>query len=147
MLWNDFRHRINANGVLERSFYYLLFAEITLINKAWQEVSYKTMKSARRTLWPEEINEMDVEAVPRVDNIVSVGKSVDLHVSDKDVEERDTKKSWPLRICRNLRKRNARLRWPHSLQAYSINQGNLCQTDGRQKLCKKVPSQQSSSEP
>lgn len=51
------------------------------------------MKSARRTLWPEEINEMDVEAVPRVDNIVSVGKSVDLHVSDKDVEERDTKKS------------------------------------------------------
>ncbi|XP_028654700.1 tigger transposable element-derived protein 1-like [Erpetoichthys calabaricus] len=63
---------------------------ITLIDKAWQEVSYRTMNSAWRNLWPEAVTEMDFEgfeAVPIVEDIVSLGRSMGLDVSDGDVEK------------------------------------------------------------
>jgi hypothetical protein len=44
---------------------------ITLIDKAWQEVSYRTMNSAWRNLWPEAATERDFEAVPIVEDTVS----------------------------------------------------------------------------
>jgi hypothetical protein len=60
---------------------------ISLIDKAWQEVSYRTVNSAWRNLWPEAVTERDFEAVPIVEDIVSLGRSVGLDVSDGDVEE------------------------------------------------------------
>jgi len=60
---------------------------ITLIDKAWQEVSNRTMNSAWRNLWPEAVTERDFEDVPIVKDIVSLGRSMGLDVNDFDVEE------------------------------------------------------------
>ncbi|XP_028658934.2 tigger transposable element-derived protein 1-like [Erpetoichthys calabaricus] len=63
---------------------------ITLIDKAWQDVSYRTMNSTWRNLWPEAVTERDFEgfeAVPVLEDIVSLGMSMGLDVSDGDVEE------------------------------------------------------------
>jgi hypothetical protein len=45
------------------------------------------MNSAWRNLWPEAVTERDFEAVPIVEDIVSLGRSMGLDVSDGDVEE------------------------------------------------------------
>jgi hypothetical protein len=45
------------------------------------------MNSAWRNLWPEAVTERDFKAVPIVEDIVSLGRSMGLDVSDGDVEE------------------------------------------------------------
>ncbi|XP_051819444.1 activating transcription factor 7-interacting protein 2 isoform X2 [Antechinus flavipes] len=65
---------------------------VTLIDKAWHTVSYKTMNSAWRKLWSEAVTPRDFEGIgadlsPVVEDIVSLGKSMGLEVSDEDIEE------------------------------------------------------------
>ncbi|XP_067141805.1 tigger transposable element-derived protein 1-like isoform X2 [Centruroides vittatus] len=60
------------------------------INKAWREVSLRTMNSAWKKLWPDCIsatNFEDFEPVSVVYEIVCLGKSMGLEVSEDDVEE------------------------------------------------------------
>ncbi|KAF6357048.1 hypothetical protein mRhiFer1_009984 [Rhinolophus ferrumequinum] len=62
-----------------------------LIDKAWRDVSHRTMKSAWKKLWPDAVPEHVFEDVkedaPIVEDIVSLRKSMDLEVSSDDVEE------------------------------------------------------------
>nr|XP_057925930.1 tigger transposable element-derived protein 1-like [Doryrhamphus excisus] len=67
---------------------------ISLIDKAWQGVTSRSMNSAWRKLWPEcvrkefETFEADPDnRTPIVECIVSLGKSLGLDVSGQDVEE------------------------------------------------------------
>ena len=71
-------------------YHFTIIHFITLIDKVWQEVSYRTMDSARRNLWPEAVTERDFqgfEAKLMVGDIVSLGRFMGLEVSDGDVEE------------------------------------------------------------
>ncbi|XP_034962830.1 tigger transposable element-derived protein 1-like isoform X3 [Zootoca vivipara] len=62
-----------------------------LIDKAWRDVSQRTLKSAWKKLWPEAVPERVPEEVEEgaliVEDIVSLGKSLGLEVSRDDVEE------------------------------------------------------------
>ncbi|GCC20975.1 hypothetical protein chiPu_0000147 [Chiloscyllium punctatum] len=61
-----------------------------IIDKAWREVSLRTMNSAWKKLWPECVAGRDFEGFeepPVVPVIVSLGKSMGLEVSEEDVEE------------------------------------------------------------
>ncbi|XP_069961423.1 uncharacterized protein [Cherax quadricarinatus] len=68
---------------------------ISLIDKAWQEVTSRTINSSWRKLWPECVLQKDLEGfeadhddpTPVVESVVSLGKSMGLDVSDQDVEE------------------------------------------------------------
>ncbi|XP_029054233.2 tigger transposable element-derived protein 1-like [Osmia bicornis bicornis] len=61
---------------------------LPLIDKAWQEVSHKTINSAWRNLWPQAVTETDVEPVPSIiEDIVSLARSMKLDVCDDNVEE------------------------------------------------------------
>ena len=69
---------------------------VTLIDNAWNQVSYRSMNSAWRKLWPGCVPERDfegfetpaaVEEIAVVDDIVSMGKSMGLDVNNEDVEE------------------------------------------------------------
>ena len=80
---------------------------ITLIDKAWNQVSYRTMNSAWRKLWPDCVTERqfegfdsvagtstaaDVEEESRedsqlIDEIVSMGQNLGLEMDSGDVEE------------------------------------------------------------
>ena len=80
---------------------------ITLIDKAWNQVSYKTMNSAWRKLWPDCVTERefegfnsvantgtaaDVEEVSQEDRqlineIVNMGQNLGLEMDNSDVEE------------------------------------------------------------
>ena len=65
---------------------------VTLIDEAWCEISYKTMNSAWKKLWPEPITPRDFEGFegdpgsPIGEHSLSLGKSMGLEVSDEDVE-------------------------------------------------------------
>ena len=64
-----------------------------LINEIWCEVSYKTINSAWKKLWPEAVTPRDFEGFeddpgsPTVEHIVSLGRSMGLEVNAEDVEE------------------------------------------------------------
>ncbi|XP_053234890.1 tigger transposable element-derived protein 1-like isoform X3 [Podarcis raffonei] len=62
-----------------------------LIDKAWRDVSQRTLKSAWKKLWPEAVPDRVPEDVEEdaliVEDIVSLGKSMGLEVSRDDVEE------------------------------------------------------------
>ena len=65
---------------------------VTLLDGTWSEVSYKTMNSAWKKLWPEAVIPRDFEgfedgAVSMVNDTVSLGKSIGLKVDADDVEE------------------------------------------------------------
>jgi len=64
---------------------------LRLIDKAWDEVSFRTLKSSWRNLWPDCVAMKDLEDTATeatvVNEIVSLGKSMGLHVDSDDVEE------------------------------------------------------------
>ncbi|XP_023239129.1 tigger transposable element-derived protein 1-like [Centruroides sculpturatus] len=66
---------------------------INLIDKAWSEVSHRTLQSPWRKLWPtcvpeRNFKEFEEESSPDVvHEIVSIGKSLRVEVDDADVEE------------------------------------------------------------
>ncbi|GCC30802.1 hypothetical protein chiPu_0009256 [Chiloscyllium punctatum] len=63
---------------------------LRIIDKAWREVSLRTMNSSWKKLWPECVagrDFEDFEEPPVVPVIVSLGKSMGLEVSEEDVEE------------------------------------------------------------
>ena len=66
---------------------------VTLLDGTWSEVSYKTMNSAWKKLWPEAVIPRDFEGFeddpgsPTVEHIVSLGRSMGLEVNAEDVEE------------------------------------------------------------
>ncbi|KAF6298959.1 hypothetical protein mRhiFer1_008981 [Rhinolophus ferrumequinum] len=62
---------------------------LRLIDKAWRDVSHRTMKSAWKKLWPDAVPERVFveEDVPIVEDIVCLGKSMGWEVSRDDVEE------------------------------------------------------------
>lgn len=65
---------------------------LTLVDKAWQQVTYRTMNSAWRKLWPECVAGRDFEGFDNddsavIDDIVSLGKNMGLEVNNEDVEE------------------------------------------------------------
>ncbi|GCC45015.1 hypothetical protein chiPu_0028859, partial [Chiloscyllium punctatum] len=60
------------------------------MDKAWREVSLRTMISAWKKLWPECVAGRHFEGFkepPVMPVIVSLGKSMGLEVSEEDVEE------------------------------------------------------------
>ncbi|XP_069178432.1 tigger transposable element-derived protein 1-like [Procambarus clarkii] len=66
---------------------------LKLVDKAWQEVTVRTMISGWRKLWPECVAERDFERfqpeleVPLVEEIVSLGLQLGLELDGADVEE------------------------------------------------------------
>ncbi|KAM4688985.1 tigger transposable element-derived protein 1-like [Discoglossus pictus] len=62
---------------------------ITLIDKAWSEVSHKSMNCCWRKLWTDAVAPVNLEAEPSpvVEEIVSLGKSMGLEVSADDINE------------------------------------------------------------
>ncbi|XP_061625057.1 tigger transposable element-derived protein 1-like [Phyllopteryx taeniolatus] len=69
-----------------------IFHCINIIDEAWREVSYRTLQSAWKKLWPTCVPERDFEGLDNeeaavVDDIVSIGKSMGLEVDRQDVEE------------------------------------------------------------
>ena len=66
---------------------------INLVDKAWNEVSHRTLRSAWKKLWPSCVAERDFEgfgeapAETVVDEVVSLGKGLGLEVDSDDVEE------------------------------------------------------------
>nr|XP_034961014.1 uncharacterized protein LOC118080194 [Zootoca vivipara] len=62
-----------------------------MIDKAWRDVTQRTLKAAWKKLWPEAVPEHETEAVeedaPIVEDIVSLANSMGLEVSCSDVEE------------------------------------------------------------
>lgn len=70
-----------------------IFHCINLIDKAWNDVTYRTLKASWRKLWPACVPERDFEGfgeetgAPEVEEIVSIGKTLGLEVNEEDVEE------------------------------------------------------------
>lgn len=65
---------------------------LNLIDNAWQQLTYRTLNSAWKNLWPDYVTERDFEKfethlIEVVDDIVSLGKIMDLEVNNDDVEE------------------------------------------------------------
>ena len=66
---------------------------INLIDKAWNDVSTPTLKSAWKKVWPscvperEEFEGLEADAAAVVDEIVSLGKNMGLEVDGNDLEE------------------------------------------------------------
>jgi hypothetical protein len=63
---------------------------LRIIEKAWREVSLRTMNSAWKNLWPECFAAKDFEGFeepPVVPDMVYLGKSMGLEVSEEDVNE------------------------------------------------------------
>uniref|UniRef100_UPI00358F173F tigger transposable element-derived protein 1-like n=1 Tax=Myxine glutinosa TaxID=7769 RepID=UPI00358F173F len=62
---------------------------LRIIDKAWREVSLRTMNSAWKKLWPDCVAGRDFEGFeePIVPAIVALGQSMGLEVSEEDVEE------------------------------------------------------------
>ena len=64
-----------------------------LVDKAWNEVSHRTLRSAWKKLWPSCVAERDFEgsgevtAETVVDEIVLLGKGLGLEVDSDDVEK------------------------------------------------------------
>ncbi|XP_033009888.1 tigger transposable element-derived protein 1-like [Lacerta agilis] len=62
-----------------------------MIDKAWKDVSQRTLQAAWKKLWPDAVPEHVTEAVeedvPIVEDIVFLGNSMGLEVSGADVEE------------------------------------------------------------
>lgn len=66
--------------------YFNILHCLHLIDKAWRDVSHRTMKPAWKKLWLEAVPERVFEDAP-VEDLVSLGKSMGLEVSSDDVEE------------------------------------------------------------
>ena len=81
-----------------------IYHSITLIDKAWNQVSYRTMNSAWRKLWPDCVIERQFDSVAGtstaadneeesredsqlIDEIVSMGQNLGLEINRGDVEE------------------------------------------------------------
>ncbi|XP_061672523.1 tigger transposable element-derived protein 1-like [Syngnathoides biaculeatus] len=69
-----------------------IFHCINMIDEVWREVSYRTLQSAWKKLWPAcvaegEFEDLANEEAAVVDEIVSIGKSMGLEVDRQDVEE------------------------------------------------------------
>lgn len=70
--------------------YYNIVHCLRTIDKAWRSVSLRTMNSAWKKLWPDCVTDRDsedFESVLLVNDIISLGKSLGLELSDDDVEE------------------------------------------------------------
>ncbi|XP_069936056.1 tigger transposable element-derived protein 1-like [Cherax quadricarinatus] len=79
--------------------HFSIYSSISLIGKAWEGVTSRTLNSTWRQLWPDCVQKRDFEwfetdphpdpadPLPAVDSIVVLGKSLGLEVSGEDVEE------------------------------------------------------------
>ncbi|XP_069168651.1 tigger transposable element-derived protein 1-like [Procambarus clarkii] len=70
-----------------------IYSALKLVDKAWQEVTVRTMISGCRKLWPKCVAERDFEGfepepeVPLVEEIVSLGRQLGLELDGANVEE------------------------------------------------------------
>ena len=80
--------RKNTNIMIDVNHFNILNC-LTLVDKAWQQVTYRTMNSAWRKLWPECVagRDFDNEDSAVIDDNVSLGKNMGLEVNNEDVEE------------------------------------------------------------
>lgn len=66
-------------------------------DKAWEDVTYQTLNSAWRKLWPECVTECDIEKPDTqiVEEIVSMDKSLGVDIDGADTKElaEDTRRS------------------------------------------------------
>ncbi|XP_060794322.1 tigger transposable element-derived protein 1-like [Neoarius graeffei] len=65
---------------------------VNLIDKAWNNVSYRMLQSAWKKLWPASVTDRDFEGFEEetavvLHDIVSIGKSLELEVNEEDVVE------------------------------------------------------------
>ena len=62
---------------------------LTLIDNAWTQVTYRTLNSAWKKLWPDSVAERDFESDDSalIDGVVSMGKSMGLKVERDDIHE------------------------------------------------------------
>lgn len=61
---------------------------LTLIEKAWQDVTQRTLNSAWRKLWSKCVQDFEpVTVVPVLEEIVTLGQALGLEIDDADVEE------------------------------------------------------------
>ncbi|XP_050724716.1 tigger transposable element-derived protein 1-like isoform X2 [Eriocheir sinensis] len=60
---------------------------LMLIDKAWQQVTYRSVNSAWRILWSDCVAGSDTKDFVVIDDIVSLGKDMGLEVNREDVEE------------------------------------------------------------
>uniref|UniRef100_UPI00358DE2FE tigger transposable element-derived protein 1-like n=1 Tax=Myxine glutinosa TaxID=7769 RepID=UPI00358DE2FE len=82
----------NETELILRDFWkdhYNILHCLRIIDKAWREVSLRTMNSAWKKLWPDCVAGRDFEGFeePIVPAIVALGQSMGLEVSEEDVEE------------------------------------------------------------
>ncbi|KAJ7316369.1 hypothetical protein JRQ81_002531 [Phrynocephalus forsythii] len=64
-----------------------IFHSLQMIVKAWKDVTEITLKAAWKKLWPDAVTEAVLEDAPIVEEIVNLGDSLGLDVSNADVEE------------------------------------------------------------
>ena len=89
---------------------------VPLLDEAWCIVSYKTVNSAWKQLWPEAVTPRNFEGFeddpgsPTVERIAFLGKPMGLEANDEDVksEWRSKEQSSGLRGCRNFRRSSRR---------------------------------------
>ena len=62
---------------------------LILIDNAWTQVTYRTLNSAWKKLWPDSVAERDFESDDSalIDGVVSMGKSMGLKVERDDIHE------------------------------------------------------------
>jgi len=96
---------------------------LTLVYKAWQQVTYRTMNSAWRKMWPECVAGRDFEGFDNedsavIDDIVSLGKNTGLEVNNEEVEEllETTKMNSARKNWNNYRSSYKRRLWRKCLQ-------------------------------
>ncbi|KAF2366173.1 DDE superfamily endonuclease domain [Trinorchestia longiramus] len=71
--------------------HFTILSCVNLIDSAWNQVTYQTMKSGWRKLWPDCVPGQDFEGSEEiVDDIVSIGQSMGLEIDSEDVEDHST---------------------------------------------------------
>ena len=77
-------------GISERPLHYPEL--LTIIDKAWAQVTYRTLNSAWEQRWPDSVTERDIEGFEPdesalIDKVVSMGKIMGLVEESEDVYE------------------------------------------------------------
>ena len=72
--------------------HYIILNCLTLIDNALTQVTYRTLNSAWKKLWPHSVEERDFEGFESddsafIDEVVCMGKSMGLKVESEDVHE------------------------------------------------------------
>ena len=96
---------------------------LTLVDKAWHQVTYRTTNSAWRKLWSECVAGRDFEGFDNEDSavindIVSLDKNMGLEVNNEDVEEllEDHKDELSMEELEQLQKQLQKALWRKCLQ-------------------------------